>query len=133
MLNTLKDGTKEVSKMRWVLEDHLCKGCGGRILRCVSGGGPTPGGNPIYRCADCSAATSSMGPQDLCWCGYHSRRNHHLAGYVCVPYKILETYPKLKQAFASCGSDPSRGGDIGIMLVEQYKNKGNLPTPADDE
>ena len=37
----------------WTLTDHLCRHCGGRILQSASGVGPTAGGNPLYRCADC--------------------------------------------------------------------------------
>ena len=40
-------------KQTWAIEDHLCRSCGGRILRCVKGNGMTPGGNPLYKCADC--------------------------------------------------------------------------------
>lgn len=40
-------------KRTWALTDHLCRDCGGRVLRCVTGNGITPGGNPIYKCADC--------------------------------------------------------------------------------
>lgn len=108
--------------MTWALEDHLCKKCGGRILRCVSGGGVTGGGNPIFRCADCDAGMSAMGPEALCWCGFTHRRQEENP-YRCVPYSILKEYPKLIRAFRACGCDPERGGDVGIMLTRDLCNK----------
>jgi DNA-directed RNA polymerase subunit RPC12/RpoP len=104
----------------WALEDHLCRGCGGRILRCVKGNGITGGGNPIYKCADCGKATASMGPWDLCWCGYAQRMSPHLTAYRCLPYSILDTRPELRQAFLMCGCDPARG-EVGIVLEKSLQ------------
>lgn len=106
----------------WAIEDHLCKDCGGRILRCVSGGGPTGGGNPIFKCADCGKSTSGMMPDVLCWCGFHHRGNHHLSGYHCLPFSILETRPELRNDFLACGCDPKRG-EVGIVLASALKPK----------
>lgn len=100
---------------KWVLEDHLCRDCGGRVLRCVAGGGMTPGGNPIFRCADCGKSAAAMGPGAICWCGFQHRRQN-LHGYRCVPYSILKERPELERAFRACGCDPERGGDVGIVL-----------------
>lgn len=52
----------------WAIEDHLCRHCGGRILRCVRGNGPTGGGNPLYRCSLCGRSAAAIGPEALCWC-----------------------------------------------------------------
>ena len=109
-------------KKLWQIEDHLCKKCGGRILRCVSGNGITGGGNPIFRCADCGVSTSAMGPQALCWCGFEHRRQNQTA-YRCVPYSILEDRPELLRAFRACGCDPEKGGDVGIMLERDLKGE----------
>lgn len=110
-------------KITWALEDHLCRACGGRVLRSVSGVGPTPGGNPIYRCADCGASTSSMGAESICWCGFHHRMNHNATAYMCVPFSEIEARPESKQAlinaFRSCGCEPGRG-EVGIMLARDY-------------
>ena len=38
----------KAGKLTWALEDHLCRSCGGRILRSVSGAGMTPGGDPRH-------------------------------------------------------------------------------------
>lgn len=38
--------TMTTREQHWVLADHLCSACGGRILKCVKGMGMTPGGNP---------------------------------------------------------------------------------------
>lgn len=104
------------TRMTWALTDHLCKGCGGRVLRCVSGGGPTSGGNPIWKCADCGKAAAAMGPEVLCWCGFTHKHNHNATAYVCQPFTVLETKPELLSAFQACGCDPKRGGEVGIML-----------------
>ncbi len=104
------------------------------MLRCVSGNGVTPGGNPIYKCADCGVSMASMGPTDLCWCGFAHKRND-ITAYVCVPFSILDKRPELLSAFRACGCDPERGGDVGIMLESDFvaastsKNKpdGSFP------
>lgn len=102
-------------KKQWVLEDHLCRDCGGRMLRCVKGNGMTPGGNPIYKCADCGKEKASMSTKDLCWCGFSMRQNMGTTAYQCLPFSILETRPELRNAFLSCGCNPERG-EVGIVL-----------------
>ena len=111
-----------MADMHWAIEDHLCKDCGGRILRCVKGGGPTGGGNPIYKCADCGKASSAMGPQVLCWCGFFHKGNYGTTAYMCAPFSILKEHPNLRDAFMSCGSDPSRG-EVGILLERDYREE----------
>lgn len=107
---------------RFLLEDHLCRGCGGRVLRQLDHG-PTPGGNPVYRCADCGTSTSSMGPDALCWCGFN-HRGQHITAYRCVPFTALKTDPeraaKLLRAFRACGCEPGRA-EVGIMLETEYR------------
>lgn len=105
----------------WRLTNHLCRGCGGRILRCVSGGGVTGGGNPIWKCADCGKEAAAMKPDAMCWCGMSHKHNHNSTAYVCVSFSILKTRPELLQAFLACGCDPLRGGEVGIMLERAYR------------
>jgi len=105
----------------WALEDHLCKGCGGRILRCVTGGGPTGGGNPIFKCADCGTSLSGMGPSVLCWCGFSMKHNHGKTAYQCLPFTILTEHPEWRQAFLACGCDPTRG-EVGIVLEDSIRS-----------
>lgn len=102
----------------WAVEDHLCRHCGGRILRCVTGNGVTGGGNPVFKCADCGSAVAAMGPERLCWCGFEHRRNAPGA-YMCLPFSVLEESPWLRDAFAACGTDPERG-EVGIILSADY-------------
>lgn len=105
----------------WQLTDHLCAGCGGRILKSVSGAGMTPGGNPVWKCADCGKATAAMGPDVMCWCGFHHKHNHNTTAFVCKPYSVLEDKPELLAAFQACGCDPKRGGEVGIMLEKDFR------------
>lgn len=107
-------------RITWKLVDHLCSSCGGRILMSVAGAGMTPGGNPIYRCADCGKSAASMGPQEICWCGF-SHRGQNATAYMCLPYSILNDNPLLITAFKACGCDPERGGDVGIMLEVDFR------------
>lgn len=109
-----------IVKQTWVLEDHLCKACGGRILRCVTGGGITGGGNPIFKCADCGRSNSAMGPEVLCWCGFSHRGNRDNA-YTCQPFSVLKERPELLSAFRACGCDPDRG-EVGIMLERDLRS-----------
>jgi hypothetical protein len=110
----------------WAIEDHLCKSCGGRILRCVTGNGMSPGGNPTFMCADCGKAAWGMGVGDseLCWCSFNHRRNKE-GFYTCLPFAIIEARPLVKQklinAFRNCGCEPDKGG-VGIVLTETYRD-----------
>lgn len=108
-------------KRTWAIEDHICKTCGGRILRCVSGGGATAGGNPIFKCADCGRTTSGMGPDSLCWCGFSHRANHNSTAYVCQSFTVLTERPELVRAFRACGCEPGRG-EVGIMLERDWRS-----------
>jgi hypothetical protein len=112
----------EITERTWKIEDHRCHVCGGRILRCVNGCGPTPGGNPIYRCADCGLSKAGNSPSVICWCGFEHRGQRNNA-YRCVPYSILSDRPELLEHFLACGCDPKRGGDVGIMLTRDFQKR----------
>lgn len=103
----------------FALEDHLCRGCGGRILRRVTGVGVTPGGNPIYQCASCGARSCGMSPEAICWCGF-AHRNNQIEPYKCLPFSIVNDYPKLLAAFRACGCEPKKG-EVGIVLEADLK------------
>ena len=109
--------------MRWALEDHLCRKCGGRILRSVSGAGATPGGDPVFMCASCGFAMAAIGPYAVCWCGF-GHRNNEPGAYRCLPFSALQDCPEvareLENAFRSCGCDPENGV-VGIMLETDYE------------
>jgi hypothetical protein len=102
------------------LEDHLCRGCGGRIAR-QKHHGPTPGGNPVFMCVNCGKATSSMGPDALCWCGF-SHRGQHVTAYRCLPLSILKDKPELLEAFRAAGCEPGRQL-IGVVLERDLYKK----------
>lgn len=113
-----------MSTMTWTIVDHLCRSCGGRVLKSATGAGMTPGGNPIWKCADCGASKSSTGPDGVCWCGFSHRNNHSSTAYVCQPFSVLEQHPDLLAAFLACGCDPKRG-EVGIMLERDYRKVVN--------
>lgn len=109
-------------KMTWAIEDHLCRHCGGRVLRCVTGGGPTGGGNPIFRCADCGRGASSIGPDVICWCGF-AHRNNHDGAYQCLPFSAIKDRPELANAFRACGCEPHDRDGVGIVLSRDFKTQ----------
>ena len=106
-------------KKTWILEDHLCKKCGGRILRCATGYGMTPGGTSLYKCANCGLCAYGLSPDSLCWCGM-KHRNQHIPAYMCLSFGEIENEPKLKEVFMRCGCDPENG-EVGIVLVEDVR------------
>lgn len=97
----------------WSLEPHVCRGCGGRIVRRATGpSAVTPGGNPIYACADCGIRGSGFGPSFICWCGM-AMRGGNAGAYRCVALRGAD--PHVVQAARNCGCDPERT-EIGIAL-----------------
>jgi hypothetical protein len=107
----------------WFLTDHLCRACGGRILKCATNCGATPGGNTVWKCADCGKSASGFNPDVLCWCGFQHKFNIDSTPYVCVSFSILKENPELLDSFLACGCDPKRGGEVGIMLEKDFKTK----------
>lgn len=109
-----------MDKRTWALEDHLCKYCGGRVLRCVSGNGATPGGSPIYKCSLCGVVKSGIHPDVICWCGFSHRMNHNSTAYVCQSFDVIEDRPELEEAFRACGCNPN-WGEVGILLESDFR------------
>lgn len=105
-------------EIHWVKADHLCRSCGGRVLRSVANVGMTPGGNPLYMCADCGAGGAHMGPDHVCWCGFATKGNN-AGSYMCLPFSRLKEEPWLEAAFRECGCDPTRM-EVGIMLRASF-------------
>ena len=115
------------TRQTWVFEPHRCMDCSGRIMRCVTGNGMSPGGNPMYKCADCGKCRWAL-VCDICWCRLEFK-NQVDCGYQCVEFKKIEDYPGLLNAFRSCGCEPpppwgtnARAGDIGILTKESYRS-----------
>lgn len=99
-------------EITWKLTDHICRNCsGGRVLRSVTGAGMTPGGNSIYRCADCGA--SGYATDEICWCGFRMK-NQRDNGFICMSFSILKTEPELLNEFRACGCEPDRA-EVGII------------------
>lgn len=102
------------SRGTFALTDHMCRECGGRVLQQVSGGGPSGGGNPLFRCADCGRGSCAMGPQAICWCGFHYKGQVDTP-YMCVAFKGNEA---LHGEMAKCGCVPGKH-EIGVMRIQQ--------------
>jgi len=111
----------KTNSFSWTLEDHLCRFCGGRILKKASSSGMTPGGNPIFICADCERLTCGITCEELCWCGF-KQKSQSLTPYLCLSFRVLKKIPKLLSAFRNCGYDPERGlSKVGIVLRTDHQ------------
>ena len=107
-----------MNERTWNITDHICRDCGGRILKCATGTGPSPGGNPLFMCADCGKANWGMSESCLCWCGF-SHRGQHARAYRCLAFSVLKEHPEYEDAFRSCGCDPgSTRAVIGIVTED---------------
>lgn len=102
------------TQQTWTLTNHVCRYCGGRVLQCATGYGPTPGGNPVFQCADCGVTACGTGPDLLCWCGF-AHRQQDAGAYRCLPFSVLIEHPELEPAFRACGCDPKRG-QVGVVI-----------------
>lgn len=120
MLHIKKNNKAE---RHWIIEDHLCRDCGGRILKCAKNTGMSPGGNPLYKCANCGKSTWGISANCLCWCGM-AHRNQSMNAYICLPFSIIEEKPEVKEMFLRCGCDPARG-EVGIVLMREFKEEVN--------
>lgn len=103
-------------KPTYTLTDHLCRECGGRVLQVASGGGPSAGGNPTFRCADCGFSSTGMGVDCVCWCGFQ-HRSRARRPYQCLPFDGNE---HLDIAFAKNGFRMFHGGEVGVIQAADY-------------
>lgn len=106
----------------YVLTDHICKDCAGRILKQKTPG-VSPGGNPIFRCADCGIEGSSPDSKSICWCGNFLKGQERKQTYKCLPLTLADTIPGLSQLFAANGFNVKKKiTEIGIVLYQDYKD-----------
>lgn len=128
MSNTYKRLGKSTASYPYSLEDHICRCCGGRVVRQLAGSGPTGGGNPVYSCSLCGKGAASMGPDVVCWCGYRHRGQGSF-GYLCVPTRTVKDLrdageadqaDELEREFRGCGIDPTTTL-IGIVTDGGYQ------------
>lgn len=93
---------------------------GGRILRCQNTG-MSPGGNPLWRCADCGASCHGFSPENICWCGQHFKNDPPgMGAFRCMPFSAILEHPELEANFLSCGCDPKSGrSEVGIISVSK--------------
>ena len=102
------------NRLTWIIEDHLHRFCGGRILRAATHDGLPWTGTPLYRCADCGEFIEAETCQSLCWCG-HAFENRWLERSQCAPKSLLEKYPHLERAFKI------DEGEIGVLMDRENR------------
>jgi hypothetical protein len=50
-------------------------------------------------------------------------KGQHISAYQCVPFSIIATNSKMRDAFLACGCDPERKtSEVGIVTRDAYKN-----------
>jgi len=101
-------------RQTFTITDHMCRECGGRVLQIASGGGPSGGGNPLYRCADCGNSSCGIGPKVICWCGFHYRGQTDTP-YQCMKFEGNESY---HIEMAKCGCLPGKN-EIGVIRISR--------------
>ena len=104
----------------WQPTDHACRECGGRVVR-VLDHGPTGGGNPLWRCADCNRASAAMGPECICWCGFRCRGQAE-GDFLCVHTDRAKDDPVIRLALMRCGflpDDPRHTPRVQIAMVSR--------------
>lgn len=113
-------------KLRWVLTDHACRNCGGRVMQSASNV-VTGGGNPLYQCADCEQGGAGTGPSVICWCGYNQRGNWGDYPYTCVHMDEAKKSRALYYALTANGFNPdsqkTRVGCVSVDSVRRYQER----------
>jgi hypothetical protein len=105
---------------RWIPTDHACRECGGRVVQ-ITNSGPTGGGNPVWRCADCGIGSAAMGPNCICWCGFQHRGQAGPA-YRCVHVDRRANDPIIAEALLREGYlaiDPRRRPKNEIAVIPE--------------
>jgi hypothetical protein len=87
----------------WRPTDHACRECGGRVVQ-VTNAGPTGGGNPLWRCADCGIGSADTGPSCLCFCGFR-HKGQDVPVYMCVRVDRAKYDSAMKLALMRNGYD----------------------------
>ncbi len=75
----------------------------------------------VYKCFTCGKAGRRH--EDICWCGQRFRGGGSDLVYRCLPTRVMEKYPEVKElldhAFRSCGVDPKEV-EVGIVLLRDF-------------
>jgi hypothetical protein len=105
---------------RFVLTDHACRSCGGRILQ-QPNSGPSGGGNPYFRCADCGKGGCHMGTDHLCWCGF-GYKGAQPGRLRCVSIARAREDPALYRALSANGFWlETCNVEIGVFSEDSYR------------
>jgi hypothetical protein len=105
----------------YMLTDHACRNCGGRILLGPRGGagGAMVGEN--YICADCEQ-THFGNVSGLCWCGF-GQRHQQPGAYLCMRLDRAIAEPWLGDAMGHSGVDPdSKKIKVAMVSREAARN-----------
>lgn len=98
----------------YAITDHACRYCNGRVLRVLTGAGMTPGGNPMWECADCGKKKAGFDASVICWCGA-TWRNGVDMGMRC--WRTDDPRSEVIQALRLCGV-ATESSVIGIVKEE---------------
>jgi hypothetical protein len=104
---------------RWAPTDHACRECGGRVVM-VTNSGPTGGGNPIFRCADCGIGSAAMDASCICWCGFRHKGQAEPT-YRCVRTESEKGDEVMKAVLVQAGyRGPNGRVKVEIGVVSEH-------------
>lgn len=105
-------------KRKWIVTNHICMECNGRILQCVEGNGMTPGGNPTFKCSCCGKI--AYNDRWLCWCNF-SYRNSSDNPYICVPSLVAAEYPDIIPLFERHGNN-YQNQEVCVVNYDNFRD-----------
>jgi hypothetical protein len=105
----------------YMLTDHACRNCGGRILLGSRRGAGGAMVGECYICADCEQ-THFGDVSGLCWCGF-GQRHQQLGEYLCMRLDRAIAEPWLRDAMRHSGVDPdSKKIKVAMVSREAARN-----------
>jgi hypothetical protein len=100
----------------YMLTDHACRNCGGRILLGPGGGAGAAMVGERFICADCEE-THFGDVSGLCWCGF-GQRHQQPGEYLCMRLDRAIAEHWLRDAMGHSGVDPD-SKKIKVAMVNR--------------